>query len=146
VGRNDQNKESDMKRTIVAFTLGVLTMAGAVEATAADMTPIHTQKAKDVVVTLQNETGQWKEGKNNFVLEFTSAQDKKPVDVGKVSLNTSMAMPGMAPMLAGASLTPDGPGRYRGAIEFPDRGSRQVTVTWDGPAGKGSTKFSVSVR
>ena len=146
MGRNDQNKESDMKRTIVAFTLGVLTMGGAVVATAADMKPIHTQQTKDVVVTLQNETGQWKEGKNNFVLEFTSAQDKKPVEVSKASLNTSMAMPGMAPMVTGASLTPDGPGRYRGAIEFPDRGSRQVTVTWDGPAGKGSTKFSVSVR
>jgi len=66
--------------------------------------------------------------------------------VGKVSLSTSMAMPGMAPMLAGATLTPDGPGRYRGTIEFADRGARQVTVTWDGPAGKGSTKFSVPVR
>ena len=134
------------KGLIVALTVGVLTMAGALPAAAADMKPIHTQKTKDVVVTLQNGTGQWKEGKNDFVLEFTSAQDKKPVDVGQVSLNTSMAMPGMAPMVAGATLTPDGPGRYRGTIEFPDRGSRQVTVTWDGPAGKGTTKFSVSVR
>ena len=86
------------------------------------------------------------ETKNTFVLEFTTAQDKKPVDAGKVSLNTSMTMQGMAPMIAGATLTPDGPGRYRGTIEFPDRGTRQVTVTWDGPGGKGSTKFSVPVR
>jgi hypothetical protein len=57
-----------------------------------------------------------------------------------------MTMTGMAPMIAGATLTPDGPGRYRGTIEFPDAGTRQVTVTWDGPAGKGSTKFSVPVR
>jgi hypothetical protein len=134
------------KSLIVALTVSVLTLVGAAAATAADMKPIHTQKTKDVVVTLQNATGQWKEGKNDFTLEFTSAQDKKPVDVGKVSLNTSMTMPGMAPMLAGATLTSEGPGRYRGMIEFPDRGSRQVTVTWDGPAGKGSTKFSVSVR
>ena len=134
------------KGLIMALTLGVLTMAGALVATAADMKPIHTQKTKDVVVTLQNGTGQWKEGKNDFVLEFTSGQDKTPVDVGKVSLNTSMAMPGMAPMVTGATLSPEGPGRYRGTIEFPDRGSRQVTVTWDGQAGKGSTKFSVSVR
>ena len=131
---------------IVALSLGILMTAGALAATAADMKPIHTQKTKDVTVTLQNESGQWKEGKNGFVLEFTSAPDKKPVDVGKVSLSTSMAMPGMAPMLAGATLTPDGPGRYRGTIEFADRGARQVTVTWDGPAGKGSAKFSVPVR
>jgi len=135
-----------LKGLIVALPLGILMMVGALAATAADMKPIHTQKTKDVTVTLQNESGQWKEGKNGFVLEFTSAQDKKPVDVSKVSLSTSMAMPGMAPMLAGATLTPDGPGRYRGTIEFPDRGARQVTVTWDGPAGKGSTKFSVPVR
>jgi YtkA-like len=131
---------------IVALAVGILTMGGALAATAADMKPIHTQKTKDVTVTLQNESGQWKEGKNDFVLEFTSSQDKKPVDVGKVSLNTSMAMPGMAPMVTGATLAPEATGRYRGTIDFPDRGARQVTVTWDGPAGKGSTKFSVPVR
>jgi len=135
-----------LKGLIVALALGVLAIVEVLPATAADMKPIHTEKTKDVTVTLQNESGQWKEGKNGFVLEFTSAQEQKPVDVGKVSMSTSMTMPGMAPMLAGATLTPDGPGRYRGTIEFPDRGARQVTVSWDGPAGKGSTKFSVPVR
>ena len=132
-------------RMIAVLTVLALAVGGGV-VQAADMKPIHTQKTKDVLVTLASETGQWKEGKNTFVLEFTSAQDKKPVDAGKVSLNTSMTMQGMAPMIAGATLSPDGPGRYRGTIEFPDRGTRQVTVTWDGPGGKGSTKFSVPVR
>ena len=135
-----------LKGLIVALSLGVRTMVGTLGAIAADMKPIHAQKAKEIVVTLQNEAGQWKQGKNEFVLEFTSAQDKKPVDVGKVSLDTSMAMPGMAPMVTGATLAPEALGRYRGTIDFPDRGTRQVTVTWDGPAGKGSTKFSVPVR
>lgn len=136
-----------MVRLMAVLTvIGVLAM-GAAMAVAADMKPIHTQKTKDVVVTLMNESGQWKQGKNNVVLEFTSAKDKKPVDAGKVSLNTSMTMSGMAPMIAGASLTPDKtPGRYLGTIEFPDGGTRQVTVSWDGPSGKGSTKFSVPVR
>ena len=106
-----------------------------------------TQKSKDVVIALKSEAGQWKQGKNDFVLEFTSAMDKKPVDAGKVTLRTSMTMSGMAPMIAGATLKPDKtPGRYLGTIEFPDTGTRQVTVAWDGPAGKGSTKFSVPVR
>jgi YtkA-like protein len=135
-----------LKGLFVALSLGALTMVGPLAAIAADMKPIHTQKTKDVTVTLQNEAGQWKEGKNEFVLEFTSVQDKQPVEVGKVSLNTSMTMPGMAPMIAGATLTSEGPGRYRGTINFADRGTRQVTVTWDGPAGKASTKFSVPVR
>src|SRR6266850_1522806 len=96
---------------------------------------------------LASESGQWKQGKNDFVLEFTSVKDKQPVDAGKVTLNTSMTMTGMAPMIAGATLSPDKtPGRYAGTITFSDSGTRQVTVTWDGPAGKGSTKFSVPVR
>src|SRR5262245_12741209 len=133
-------------RVIAVLTAVVVMAVGGGIARAADMKPIHTQKTKDVVVTLASESGQWKEGKNAFVLEFTSAQDLKPVDAGKVSLNTSMTMQGMAPMIAGATLSPDGPGRYRGTIEFRDRGTRQVTVTWDGSGRKGSTKFSVPVR
>ena len=127
--------------TAFAFVFGVGAASWAAEKTFA------TQKTKDVVVTLKSEAGQWKQGKNDFVLEFASANDKQPVDVGKVTLNTSMTMSGMAPMIAGATLKPDKtPGRYLGTIEFPDTGARQVTVAWDGPAGKGSTKFSVPVR
>jgi hypothetical protein len=134
-------------RKIGAMVVMVLVLAVVGSARAQDGKAIATQKTKDVVVTLKNEAGQWKQGKNSFVLEFTGAQDKKPIDAGKVTLNTSMTMSGMAPMIAGATLTPDKtPGRYLGTIEFPDTGARQVTVTWDGPAGKGSTKFSVPVR
>ena len=122
----------------------VVALGGA--AGAADLKTIKTQKAKDVTVSVLNETGQWKPGKNDVVVEFTSAKDKKPVDVGKVTLSTSMPMPGMAPMIAGATLEPKGPGRYEGTITFPDAGERQVTVAWDGPTGKGSTKFAVPVR
>ena len=113
---------------------------------AADLKVVKSQKAKDVSVSILSESGQWKTGKNEFVVAFTT-KDSTPVDVGKVTLTTSMAMPGMAPMVAGATVEPDAtPGRYRGTISFPDRGDRQVTVNWDGPAGKGSTKFTVPVR
>ena len=122
----------------------VFVIAAAGSALAADLKVVKSQKAKDVTVSVLNESGQWKQGNNAFVLEFT--KDKQPVDAGKVSLNTSMPMPGMAPMVAGATMEPEGPGRYRGTISFPDRGDRQVTVAWDGPAGKGSTKFTVPVR
>jgi hypothetical protein len=136
-----------MKGLIMACAIGVICTAGTLPGAAADLKPIHTQKIKDVGVTLESESGQWTQGKNSFVLAFTSAKDRQPMDAGKVTLSTSMTMPGMAPMLAGATVTPDKtPGRYAGTIDFPDRGTRQVTVTWDGPAGKGSTKFSVAVR
>ena len=134
-------------RTLTVLALGLLLIGAAVTASWAEEQAIATQKTKDVVITLKSETGDWKQGKNDFVLAFTSAKDQQPVDAGKAALNTSMAMPGMAPMLAGATLKPDkAPGRYLGSITFPDRGTRQVTVTWDGPAGKGSAKFSVPVR
>ena len=134
-----------MRRLIVMATLLTFVLAAGVAV--ADEKVVATQKGKDVVVTLKSATGGWKQGKNAFILEFTSAKDKAPVDAGKVTLNTSMTMSGMAPMIAGATLAPDKtPGRYKGTIEFPDTGTRQVTVTWDGAAGKGATKFSVPVR
>lgn len=136
-----------MNRLVGALSIVALVLAGSAPlAGAADLKPIHSQKTKDLVVTLMNDAGQWKPGKNNFVLEFASANDRQPVDVGKVTLTTSMGMPGMAPMVTGAKLTPEKPGRYTGTIDFPDGGTRQVAIGWDGAAGKGSTKFSVPVR
>ena len=130
-----------------AVLMAGLVMAGVAGIVAAAEKTIATQKAKEVVVTLKSESGQWTKGKNTFVLELTSVNDKQPVEAGTVTLNSSMTMSGMSPMVAGATLTPDKtPGRYMGTIEFPDTGTRQVTVTWDGPAGKGSTKLSVPVR
>jgi len=137
-----------MTRLIVVMgVVGALVGAGLDTAVwSAELKVMQTQKTKDAVVALKSETGQWKPGKNAFVLEFTSPSGQ-PLDAGKVTLSTSMAMPGMAPMVTGATLSPDkAPGRYLGTIDFPDSGTRQVTVSWDGPAGKGSTKFSVSVR
>lgn len=134
-------------RLLTSVVLGVAMLGVVSPAVAADLKAVYTQKTQDVVVTVMNESGQWTQGKNDFVLEFKTAKDNQPVDAGKVSLSTSMAMPGMAPMIAGATVVPDKtPGRYTGTISFPDRGARQVTVRWDGPAGKGSTNFSVPVR
>src|SRR5712692_8030415 len=138
-----------MDRLIAVLTLGTLLLAGGLAGSAwsAEEKVLQTYKSKDVVITLKSESGQWSKGKNAFVLEFTSAKDKQPVDASNVALNTSMTMSGMSPMVAGATLSPDKtPGRYLGTIEFQDTGTRQVAVTWDGPAGKGSTKFSVAVR
>ena len=115
-------------------------------ASAAELKPIKTQKVKDTTITLSSESGQWKQGANAFVLEFATP-DGKPYDAGQAGLSTSMPMPGMAPMIAGAAVAPDAkPGRYKGTISFPDSGTRQVTVSWDGPSGKGSARFSVPVR
>ncbi|MGH8069544.1 MAG: FixH family protein [Candidatus Entotheonellia bacterium] len=138
-----------MNRLMISVILGGLLLLDGLTgmARSAELKAIQTRKAKDVVITLLSESGQWNQGKNAFVLEFTSGTTKQPVDVGKVTLNTNMSMPGMAPMVADATLSPDKvPGRYLGTISFTDSGTRQVTITWDGAAGKGSTRFSVPVR
>ena len=138
-----------MLRLCAGLMLGMLLLAGGLTGLvwSAEEKVIHTQNAKDLVITLKSESGQWSKGRNAFVLEFTSTKDKQAMDAGTVSLGTSMTMSGMAPMIAGATLSPDRtPGRYLGTIEFPDTGTRQVTVSWDGPAGKGSARFSVPVR
>jgi Cu(I)/Ag(I) efflux system membrane protein CusA/SilA len=146
----DTERSPSMKPSFVAPLLAFLVVASTPltgTALAAELKPIHTQPTKEAVVTLMSESGQWRVGKNAFLLEIVSPATKKPVEAGKVELSTSMPMPGMAPMVAGATLAPDSmPGRYRGEITFPDRGTRQVTVTWEGPAGRGSTRFSVPVR
>ena len=132
-----------MGRVLAAVAVFVASLA----ATAfAQEKAIHTQKATDAVVTLKSETGQWKKGPNTFVLELTTPAGQ-PLDAGKATLSTSMTMPGMGPMIAGATLTPDkAPGRYLGTISFPDSGVRQVTVNWDGPGGRRSARFPVPVR
>jgi len=135
-----------MRRRIVLWTLTMLVATWLGTSTAGNLKPIHSQKTKDVTIALLSESGPWKQGANAFVLEF-STPDGKPYDAGKVALSTSMPMPGMAPMIAGAAVAPDTkPGRYKGTISFPDSGTRQVTVSWDGPVGKGSARFSVAVR
>lgn len=133
-----------MGRRALAITIIVGLLATGVAA-AADLKPIKTQRAKDVTVTLLNESGRWKVGRNDFVLEFTSP-DKKPVEASNATVSTSMPMPGMAPMIASATLEPDGLGRYRGTIRFPDAGARQVTVSWESTSGRSSTRFNVPVR
>ena len=129
-----------MRGALIALLVGGL----AVSASAADLKVIKTQKANEVAVTLLNDSGHWKPGRNTFVLEVT--RDGKPADAGKVTLTANMPMAGMAPMTSNATLKPETPGRYQGTISFPDSGDRQVTVSWDGPAGKGSAKFAVPVR
>jgi hypothetical protein len=132
-----------MFRVLAAMTVSVILLAASA---GAQEKVIHTQKTTDAVITLKSETGQWKPGPNTFVLEFATPAGQ-PLDAGKATLSTSMSMPGMGPMIAGSTLTPDkAPGRYLGTISFPDAGVRQVTVSWEGPGAKGSARFSVPVR
>ena len=108
---------------------------------------IESHREGSLVVSLLNEKGELAQGQNRFVVWFRSASDNQFVNVGTVTLSASMAMPGMAPMVAGIELKSTGEtGRYRVTGDFKMSGAYVFDVRWDGPAGKGSTSFSTSVR
>jgi len=108
---------------------------------------IETHKAGDLTITLLNDKGDLTQGQNNFIVEFKSATTRQPVDVGRVFISSTMSMPGMAPMSAGIELAPAGKsGKYRAKGDFAMSGSWRFTIQWEGPAGKGNTVFSQSVR
>ena len=108
---------------------------------------IESHTAGDMVITLSNEKGELAQGQNTFVIAFRSASTNQPVDAGTIMLSASMAMPGMAPMVAPIEISPAGkPGQYVVKADFGMSGSFGVDVRWDGPGSRGSTSFHSSVR
>jgi hypothetical protein len=116
------------------------------ETTAQRGKQISVQKSGDLTIALENESGELKMGQNRFVVSFRSANGQ-PVDAGKVTVSSSMAMPGMAPMVAPVELQPAGQvGTYSLTGDFAMSGAWKFEIRWDGPAGQGTTSFSTNVR
>lgn len=108
---------------------------------------IESHNAGDVVIALANEKGELAQGQNTFVIAFRSASKNAPIDPGKVTVESSMAMPGMAPMTAPIEIESTGKtGQYAVKGDFGMSGSWRFEVRWDGPSGQGSTSFNSNVR
>ena len=108
--------------------------------------PIETHKVGDINVVLMNDTGELKQGQNNFVVQFQNQQGQ-PVDVGEMQLGSNMSMPSMAPMSGESEITPaDQTGTYRVKSNFAMSGAWHFTLSWDGPQGQGHTTFNNNVR
>jgi hypothetical protein len=109
-------------------------------------TVLETVRANDLVVTLSNSQGELHTGSNQFQIEFRSAATNELVDVGTVQLAGSMTMPGMV-MTSPISIAPSGqPGVYDATADFGMAGSWQMTIEWNGPAGRGSAAFEGNVQ
>jgi Cu(I)/Ag(I) efflux system membrane protein CusA/SilA len=107
---------------------------------------LETVRSGDLVITLSNPAGELRQGGNRAVIEFRSAATNEPVDVGTVRLGASMTMPGMV-MTSPITIMQTGrPGVYEATGEFAMAGSWQMTLEWDGPAGRGSAAFEGNVR
>src|SRR5262245_55484290 len=85
-------------------------------------------------------------GKDTFAIDFRTAADGKPVDVGDVRLSAVMPMPG-APMLGDVDVKrTEAAGRYEASSDFSMAGTWRLTVEWNGPAGQGSVTFAGTVQ
>ncbi len=81
-----------------------------------------------------------------FFVEFRRTGTSTRADVGAVRASANMPMPGMV-MSGGLQVTPTGtPGRYTATADFGMAGTWQMSIEWDGPAGKGTVSFEGGVQ
>jgi hypothetical protein len=107
-------------------------------------TTVTQVRSGDLTVVLLSPTGTLRQGRNTFTIEFRSAGSL--VDVGTVRASANMPMPGMV-MSGGLEVSrTSAPGRYQATAEFGMAGAWQMTVEWDGPAGRGSVNFQGPVQ
>ena len=105
---------------------------------------VHRVQSGDLEIALLSPTGSLHTGRNAFTFEFQRAG--KLIDVGTVRATGNMPMPGMV-MPSGMEVRPSGvTGRYDASAEFGMAGAWQMSVEWDGPAGKGSASFEGPVQ
>jgi Cu(I)/Ag(I) efflux system membrane protein CusA/SilA len=107
---------------------------------------VRSVRSGDMEVRLLSPTGTLRQGRNTFAFEFRSAQGGGLVDAGVVRASANMPMPGMA-MSSGMQVHPTRvKGRYEATAEFGMAGAWQMSVEWDGPAGRGSASFEGPVQ
>ena len=140
-----------MSKYIFAFSLLVLlSLAAACGSKSSSVDTgkvIKSAPVGNLSVTLSSSSGQLKHGGDEFLVTFKDSSGK-PVDVGAAALTFHMPQMGsMAQMNDHATLTTtDTPGIYRAKAEIEVAGEWQAQVSFEGPAGKGQTSFSVTAQ
>jgi len=140
-----------MSKYILAFSLLVLlSLAAACGSKSSSVDTgkvIKSAPVGNLSVTLSSSSGQLKHGGDEFLVTFKDSSGK-PVDVGAAALTFHMPQMGsMAQMNDHATLTTtDTPGIYRAKAEIEVAGEWQAQISFEGPAGKGQTSFSVTAQ
>ncbi|MEQ1909958.1 MAG: FixH family protein [Vicinamibacterales bacterium] len=112
----------------------------------ATRTELHRVKADALDIVLLSGDDAVREGKDAFVLEFRGA-DGTLKDAGIVRAVATMPMAGMAPMFGIVDVRQtDTPGRYAAATNLSMAGGWQLSLEWDGPSGRGTARFQLTVR
>jgi hypothetical protein len=99
----------------------------------------------NLTVTLSSPSAQLKHGENEFFITFKDSAGK-PVDVGAAALTFHMPPMGSMPAMNDSATltTTDTPGVYSAKANIETAGEWQAQITFEGPAGKGQTSFSVT--
>jgi Cu(I)/Ag(I) efflux system membrane protein CusA/SilA len=108
------------------------------------LTEIQQVSAGNLRIALLSSTGPLRQGRNVYTIEFRSL-DGVLLDVGSVRATANMAMPGMV-MPSGVQIQRTGVGRYEAEAEFGMAGAWQMSLEWDGPAGRESVNFEGAVQ
>jgi Cu(I)/Ag(I) efflux system membrane protein CusA/SilA len=108
-------------------------------------TVVQSMRSDDLEIVLLSPTGTLRTGRSTFTIEFRSPSGDL-TDVGAVQATANMAMPGML-MSGNLQVNSTGvPGRYAASAEFGMAGAWQMSVAWDGPAGRRSVAFQGNVQ
>jgi hypothetical protein len=140
-----------MSKYILAFSLLALLLfiaaCGSKSSSVDTGKVIKSAPIGNLTVALSSSSGQIKHGGDEFFITFKDSSGK-PIDVGAASLTFHMPQMGsMAQMNDHATLTTtDTPGIYRAKAEIEMAGEWQAQVSYEGPAGKGQTSFSVTAQ
>ena len=140
-----------MFKYVLAFSLLALLLfvaaCGSKSATVDAGKVIKSAPIGNLTVTLSSSSGQIKHGGDEFFITFKDSSGK-PVDVGAAALTFHMPqMASMAAMNDPATLTTtDTPGVYRARANVETAGEWRTQVSYEGPAGKGQTSFSVTTQ
>ena len=107
---------------------------------------LETVQSGNLDITLSNPSGQLQLGTTTFRVEFRDRATDELVDVGDVQLAASMNMPGMPMSGSVEIMRTNQPGVYEATGSFGMAGVWQMTIEWNGPAGRGSAAFEGNVQ
>ena len=158
-----------MKTKLLLFTtLSLLTFLAAcnqtpanngVSNTAATPTPpassvastgkvISSAKSGDITATLSNPQGRFKDGDNDFTVEFRNAAGQ-PVDVGAITMFIDMpAMPPTMPYMKSnvKLVTTNTPGIYQATTNLEMSGTWNAHIAYKDTVGEGKMEFPIQAR
>ena len=138
------NNSSGRRLTVLAAVLmSILSCRGAAPAHT-DMIELQRVRADGVDVVLLSGDGTLSHGKDTFTVEFRRGEQL--VDVGPVKAAATMPMAGLPDMLGSVFLEPGvAPGRYMAETDLSMSGGWKLKLDWNGPAGKGTAAFDVTL-